>query len=97
MTDFPEKEAVLEAINEIRAELGLPPATEIRPGCRGNPMHCPLASTIAAGSRMTVLVGTRNWHQGWASREGPLPSVLKQFVRDVDRGKYPELVTYPAR
>lgn len=63
-------------------------------GVRGLPgmsATCPLAVYLQHATGRVVDVDEDEWHDFAALDSGPLPDVLRDFVRGVDNDRYPEL------
>lgn len=78
---------VLEHVNRIREEAGLPPAERIEVGMRDRSDECALARTIGAGAEVHedhIAVGGRFYRH---------PRPLRRWLKRYDRGKMRELTT----
>lgn len=88
------KKRVLSAVNALRAEdrtLRSEPIKQLPKGDQMIAWACPLARALNEGNmRDTVDVIGSTYRTN--RLPVPLPTVLSQFVRDFDEGKYPELV-----
>ena len=88
-----DTDAALAWCNEIRAELGREPVTEIAKGIRHDDCYCPIANTIGDAqnpSKIQVL----NWLTVKQPSSGYLhcllPNSVLRFINSFDRGELPE-------
>lgn len=79
-----ELTAVLEWINEQRAQRNLPPRRKILKGLGGS-TGCPIA--ISLGEKASVYT---TWFYFADENNDNLPPVVKKFVNLYDNGKLPE-------
>lgn len=93
-----ETQAVIAWANDVRAELGLEPVSDIRPGVPGNPWFCPFCRTVGEGM-------PRNLQPEFAGQTfrvwcGPkvmrlelcAPPAVAKWSEDFDLGAHPEMV-----
>lgn len=85
---------VIAWCNQARAELGLPPRTDLRAGARLNPWFCPVCRTIGegmaphlqpefAGQTFRVWLGPKLLRLEWEA-----PTYVAQWSERFDRGGY---------
>ena len=79
-------EKVLEWVNKMRASIGSPPIQQLVAADKLTYDGCVIAKSI--GSNTTV--GIRRCHVG-GKRSEIMPDYVTAFIRDVFKGKYPEL------
>ena len=87
----------LAAINSIRAELGMSPATEIQKGTPRSLLHCPVANTLklnvqwyASVSPISIYIKPNKLRVPFTKIK-PVPKPIIDFLRDFDLGLYPHL------
>ena len=81
---------VLRDLNELRAQLGLEPITEIPKGDCLDPWTCPIGRVIEARSGFRSVV-TDGWYE--EPHFNQFSDVLRDFVHDFDAGLFPELIS----
>jgi len=84
------KAAALEAVNQLRAERGMPTLAELPCGEMGGYRSCPIARALDAAG---VAGSTIDFFRGADYlEEVHMPQAIEDFVHAFDRGKFPELV-----
>lgn len=90
------REHTLRIVNELRAELGLDPIDELKPGTRYSASTCPVANSLAFGGTNRVISG-QNFimvmgRAGQYRIDMRTPGEVATFIRLFDTGSYPDLV-----
>lgn len=86
-----QRRAALHFCNSIREQFGMPRRTRMLSGDHSG-WSCPIARTISSGNVRHVYAGTTRLRFYQIHGEDRLyPSAVEAFVRDFDRGEYPEL------
>lgn len=87
---------VVKWVNSVRADLGRPAISRLKPGAVGGFTSCPLAESIGADvgvSRNGVMRLSKMTHEKEPKtyRIRALPPFILRFISEFDRGRFPEL------